>query len=288
MEIAGINIDEQTIEDGISLLSTYGIKVIGGIAILIVGWMIAKSLSGITRRTLARSEHVDAMLRGFFAKLVKYLVMAVVIIAVLNAFGVQTTSLIAVLGAAGLAIGLALQGTLSSVAAGVMLLIFRPFKIGHYVEVGGQAGTVKELSLFTTELATPDNVQIILPNSSVWGSAVTNYSYHTTRRIDFILGISYDDNMDKALAAAKHVVDAESRVLPDPEPMFVVSELADSSVNLIARIWVNAADYWPVKFDLTKRFKEHLEAEGITIPFPQRDVHLIGQTTDAVISRKAS
>jgi small conductance mechanosensitive channel len=242
--------------------------------------MIAKTLSGITRRSLTKSKHVDEMLSGFFAKLVKYLVMAVDIIAVLNQFGVQTTSLIAVLGAAGLAIGLALQGTLSNVAAGVMLLIFRPFKIGQYVEIGGQGGTVKELSLFTTELATPDNVQVIMPNASVWGSPVVNYSHHDTRRIDFILGISYDDDIDKALAAAKHVVDAEARVLPDPEPMFVVSELADSSVNLIARIWVNAPDYWAVKFDLTKRFKEHLEAEGLSIPFPQRDVHLIGQAGD--------
>ena len=277
MEIAGVTINEQAIEEGISLLSFYGIRVIAGIAILIVGWMVAKTLSGMTRRTLARSRHVDEMLRGFFARLVKYLVMAVVLIAVLNQFGVETTSLIAVLGAAGLAIGLALQGTLSNVAAGVMLLIFRPFKIGQYVEIGGKGGTVKELSLFTTELATPDNVQIIMPNASVWGSPVVNYSYHDTRRIDFILGISYDDDIDQALAAAKHAVDAESRVLPDPEPMFVVSELADSSVNLIARIWVNASDYWAVKFDLTKRFKEQLEAAGITIPFPQRDVHLIGQ-----------
>lgn len=280
MEIAGVTIDQAAIDEGISLLTYYGLRVIAGIAILIVGWMIAKSLSGITRRTLSKSEHVDEMLSGFFSKLVKYLVMAVVIIAVLNQFGVQTTSLIAVLGAAGLAIGLALQGTLSNVAAGVMLLIFRPFKIGHYVDIGGKGGTVKDVSLFTTELATPDNVQIIMPNSSVWGSAIMNYSHHETRRIDFILGISYGDDMDKALAAAKQVVDGEARVLPDPEPLFVVSELADSSVNLIARVWVNASDYWDVKFALTKQFKQHLEAEGITIPFPQRDVHLIGQATE--------
>jgi len=285
MEVAGVTIDQNAIEEGIELLTFYGIRVIAGIAILIVGWMVAKTLSGITRRSLAKTEHVDEMLRGFFARLVKYLVMAVVIIAVLNQFGVETTSLIAVLGAAGLAIGLALQGTLSNVAAGVMLLIFRPFKIGQYVDIGGKGGTVKDVSLFTTELATPDNVQIVMPNSSVWGNPIMNYSHHETRRIDFILGISYDDNIDKALAAAKQVVDAEARVLPDPEPLFVVSELADSSVNLIARIWVNAADYWAVKFALTKRFKEHLEAEGITIPFPQCDVHLIGQVADAVSDR---
>ncbi len=276
-----MTIDQAAIDEGISLLTYYGIRVIAGIAILIVGWMIAKALSSITRRTLVRSQHVDEMLSGFFAKLVKYLVMAVVIIAVLNQFGVQTASLIAVLGAAGLAIGLALQGTLSNVAAGVMLLIFRPFKIGQYVDIGGKGGTVKDVSLFTTELATPDNVQIILPNSSVWGNPVINYSHHDTRRIDFIVAISYGDNIDHALAAAKQVVDGEGRVLPAPQPLFVVSELADSSVNLIARIWVNASDYWDVKFALTKRFKEHLEAEGITIPFPQRDVHLIGETVDA-------
>jgi len=285
MDIAGVTIDQTAIDEGIELVTYYGIRVIAGIAILIVGWMVAKTLSGITRRSLARTQHVDAMLGSFFARLVKYIVMAVVIIAVLNQFGVQTASLIAVLGAAGLAIGLALQGTLSNVAAGVMLLIFRPFSIGQYVDIGGKGGTVKDVTLFTTELATPDNVQIIMPNSEVWGSPIMNYSHHQTRRIDFILGISYDDNIDHALAAAKHVVNADRRVLSDPEPLFVVSELADSSVNLIARIWVNATDYWGVKFDLTKQFKEHLEAEGITIPFPQRDVHLIGPAADAVSDR---
>jgi small conductance mechanosensitive channel len=280
MEVAGVTINEKTVQEGIDLVTKHGMNLIGGIVILIAGWMFAKWASAVTRRMLAKSDKVDAMVRGFIANIVKYVIMAAVLIAVLNQFGVETTSLIAVLGAAGLAIGLALQGTLSNVAAGVMLLIFRPFTIGQYVQVAGQGGTVKEVSLFTTELATPDNVQVIIPNASVWGSAVVNYSHHDTRRIDFILSISYGDNIDQALAAAKQVVDIESRVLPDPAPLYVVSELADSSVNVIARIWVKSADYWDVKFALTKSFKENLEANGISIPFPQRDVHLINQAAE--------
>ena len=281
MQIAGYEINEQTIEEGVTLVSTYGIRVIAGIAILIVGWMIAKSLSGITRRTLAKSKHVDEMLSGFFAKLVKYLVMAVVIIAVLNQFGVQTTSLIAVLGAAGLAIGLALQGTLSNVAAGVMLLIFRPFKIGQYVEIGGQGGTVKErLAVYhrtgDARQRSGHHAQCVgvgKPGGELFPSRHAAHRFHSRH----FLRRRHRQSAGRREAGGGR---EKRRVLPDPEPMFVVSELADSSVNLIARIWVNAADYWAVKFALTKRFKEHLEAEGLTIPFPQRDVHLIGQAGD--------
>ena len=195
-------------------------------------------------------------------------------IAVLSQFGVQTASLIAVFGAAGLAVGLALQGTLSNVAAGVMLLLFRPFKVGDYIDGGGVSGTVKVISLFVTELATPDNVQIIAPNSQMWGTAIRNYSFHNTRRVDFLVGIDYGDNIDTAMATIRRVSGADTRVHRDPEPFVVVGELGDSSVNLIVRLWVNAADYWGVKFNLTKAFKEQLEADGITIPFPQQDVHM--------------
>ncbi|MCP5365677.1 MAG: mechanosensitive ion channel [Hyphomicrobiales bacterium] len=268
---------QKLIESGIDVVSAYGLSVIGGIVLLVVGWIVAGAASRTTRRALSRTESVDETLRGFFASLVRYVVLAVVVIGVLNQFGVQTASLIAVLGAAGLAIGLAMQGTLSNVAAGIMLLIFRPFKVGQYVQVAGHGGTVRELSLFTTELATPDNVQIIIPNASVWGASVVNYSHHETRRVDFTLGIAYGDDIEQAMSVVKQQIDADPRPLADPEPQIVVGELADSSVNLIVRIWVNSCDYWPLKFDLTRRFKESFDAAGITIPFPQREVHLVHQ-----------
>ena len=257
-----------------TLLTTYGLDVVGALAILFVGLFLSGWAKRAVERGLSKFERFDVTLRTFFASLAKYLVIIITVVAVLNQFGVQTTSLIAVLGAAGLAIGLALQGTLSNVAAGVMLLIFRPFKVGDFIDAGGVTGTVKGVTLFVTELATPDNVQIVAPNSQLWGSAVMNYSYHPTRRVDFLIGIAYEDDIDKAISAINSVIDADSRPLKDPEPMVVVSELADSSVNLTIRVWVNAGDYWPLKFDFTKAFKERLDAEGISIPYPQRTVHV--------------
>ncbi len=265
---------QDTVNAAVEVVTTYGLDVIGGIIILVVGWIAAGWIARAARNALGKSDRVDETLVGFLSEMVRYAVLTVVIIAVLNRFGVETTSLIAVLGAASLAIGLALQGTLSNVAAGVMLLVFRPFRIGHYVEVAGHAGTVKNLALFTTELTTPDNVQIIIPNASVWGASVVNYSHHATRRLVITLGIAYGDDIDHAFATIRKVLDAENRMLGDPEPQIVVGELADSSVNIYVRIWLNADDYWPVKFDLTKAFKEALDAAGISIPFPQRDVHL--------------
>ena len=266
--------DNVTLASATNLLTTYGLNVVGGIIILIVGWIIAGWASRWTARTAGRVQNVDAMLAGFFASLVKYLILAVTVLAVLSRFGVQTASLIAIFGAAGLALGLALQGTLSQLAAGVMLLLFRPFKVGDYIDTGGAAGSVKAVGLFTTELATPDNVQIIVPNGDVWGSTVRNYSFHPTRRVDYLLGIGYGDSIDAAMKAIHDVVTGDPRCHTDPAPQIVVGELADSSVNIIVRVWADAGDYWGLKFDLTKRFKEALDAAGITIPFPQRDVHL--------------
>ena len=189
--------------------------------------------------------------------------------------GIETTSLIAVFGAAGLAIGLALQGTLSNVAAGVMLLIFRPFKVGDFVEAGGTAGTVKGITLFVSELATPDNVQILVPNSQVWGTIVKNYSHHETRRVDLVMGIDYADDIDKAQTVVERVVKADSRVLADPAPMVVVGNLGESSVDLTIRVWCQSGDYWPLKFDLTKTLKQEFDKEQLSIPFPQQTVHMI-------------
>jgi small conductance mechanosensitive channel len=264
----------EVIDGIVMIVTTYGLKVIGAIAILIVGWMAAGWARRIVIKTLSRSERVDKMLHGFFGSLVKYLILAVTVIAVLNQFGVQTASLIAVLGAAGLAIGLALQGTLSNVAAGVMLLIFRPFKIDDYVDIAGLAGTVKSVGLFVTELATPDNVQIIVPNSQVWGAAIYNYSFHNKRRVDLLVGVAYEDDAQKAMEVLLQEASTDARVEKDPAPFIAVAELADSSVNLTLRVWCDNADYWPLKFDLTKAVKRRLDAEGISIPYPQRQVHM--------------
>jgi len=259
-----------------AFMATYGLNVLGGIVLLIVGWLFAGWAYRTMRRVLARSRRIDATLQGFFASLVRYVILALVIVAVLNQFGVQTASLIAVFGAAGLAIGLALQGTLSNVAAGVMLLIFRPLRVGQYVEVGGRAGTVKALDLFTTELATPDNIQIIMPNASVWGQPVVNYSHHATRRIEWKIGIGYGDSIDAAMTVLREVLAQDGRVLSDPSPTVIVDSLGDSSVNLIVWAWVNAADFGAVKWAQSKAFKEALDANGITIPFPQREIRVIG------------
>jgi small conductance mechanosensitive channel len=261
-----------------SLLTTYGLSVVGAIVILLVGLYAAGWASRLVSRLLARSERVDVTLQHFFASLTKYAIIAFTVIAVLAEFGVETTSLIAVFGAAGLAIGLALQGTLSNVAAGVMLLLFRPFKVGDYIDGGGVTGTVKAIHLFTTELATPDNVQIIAPNSQLWGAAIHNYSYHPTRRVDILLGIAYEANIDQARKAVLEVVGQDARVHKDPEPMVAVADLADNSVNLTVRVWCDSADYWALKFDLTHSLKDRMDAEGISIPYPQRTVHLVQES----------
>jgi len=269
-----MNIDAETGQYIIALITGWGLSVVGALAILIIGWAVAKWVEKMTRRALSRSSRIDLTLTGFLSSLAKYLVLVFTIIAVLNQFGVQTASLIAVLGAAGLAIGLAMQGTLSNIAAGVMLLIFRPFKIGDYVEVSGQSGTVDTINLFVTELTTPDNKQIIVPNSNIWGQSVVNYSYHPTRRLDLAVGIGYGDDIDLATRVVREILDADERTLKDPEPVIVVGDLGASSVDLTIRVWVKADDYWPLKFDLTKRFKQTFDAKGIGIPFPQMDVHL--------------
>ena len=259
-----------------ALVTTYGLSVIGAVVILVVGFVVAGWVRRSVNKGLSKFKKVDETLRSFFSSLAYYAVIVFTIIAVLSQFGVETTSFIAVLGAAGLAVGLALQGTLSNVAAGVMLLLFRPFKIGDYIEGGGLAGTVKSISLFVTELATPDNVQIIAPNSQLWGSAIKNYSFHPTRRVDIVLGIAYEDEIDKALAAIVDEVKKDSRALAEPAPMAAVTDLGDSSVNFTVRVWCNAADFWGLKFDLTKNLKNRMDAENITIPYPQRTVHMAG------------
>jgi small conductance mechanosensitive channel len=259
----------------LEVVTTYGLNVVGAIAILIVGWMAAGWISRAVGRAMGRMKKVDETLQGFFQSLTRYAVIVFTILAVLAQFGIQTTSFIAVLGAAGLALGLALQGTLSHLAAGVMLLMFRPFKVGDFVETGSGVGVVDAITLFFTEMHTPDNVQVIVPNGQLWNTAIKNYSHHSTRRVDIVMGISYEDNIDKAMTVIQNVIGAESRVLAEPEAMTAVGELADNSVNIIVRVWCAAEDYWPLKFDLTKHLKERFDTEGISIPYPQRTVHLL-------------
>ncbi|MDD9919252.1 MAG: mechanosensitive ion channel [Alphaproteobacteria bacterium] len=271
----------------IELTTTYGMSVIGALVILFIGWTASRWARRITLNALTRAK-VDLTLARFISSLARYAIMAFTIIAVLSKFGVQTASLIAVMGAAGLAIGLALQGTLSHVAAGVMLLLFRPFKIGDYVEGGGQAGTVEEIGLFATTMNTPDNVRIIIPNSQLWDASIKNYSANTNRRVDWTIGIGYADNIDLAMKAILATLKKDKRIRTTPaEPMVAVSNLGESSVDLTVRVWCKGADFWSIKFDMTKAIKEVLDKEGISIPFPQRDLHIVSDATASGL-KKAS
>jgi len=260
----------QAIDLVMKILTAYGLRVIGAVVILIVGWVASSWAAHTIRKIAVRSEHVDVMLGSFLASLARYGIIAVTVLAVLAKFGVQTASLVAVLGATGLAIALALQGTLGHIAAGVMILFFRPFKVGQYVEVAGQAGTVKAVTLFTTELATPDNIQILIPNGQVWDTTLRNFSHYETRRIEIILGIDYGDDIDKAVASVRAVIDAESRILPAPESQVVVGALGTSSVDLSIRVWAKRDDFFDTKVDLTKALKERMDADGISIPYPHQ------------------
>jgi len=260
---------------------TYALDVLGAVVIVVVGWIIANRLKRLVERALDRQKAIDATLKPFLASLVRYAVLIFVVIAVLAQFGVQTTSIIALLGAAGLAVGLALQGTLSNIAAGLMILFLRPFKIGDYIDAEGISGTVDVIGLFVTEMRTFDGIYVSVPNAQLWNRTVKNFSRLPTRRLDLVVGIGYGDDIATAKSVLAELLTSDARVLSDPAPQILVAQLADSSVNLNLRCWTKADDYWPLLFDLTERSKLRLDAAGITIPFPQRDVHLIGETTVA-------
>ena len=272
MEFSGVML-EDLLGRIITLITDWGLKVLGALVVLIVGRMIAKAIRRGVRKGLERGK-MDPTLVPFVSSLSYYLVMAFVLIAVLGMVGIETASMIAVLGAAGLAVGLALQGTLANFASGVMLLIFRPFHKGDFIEAAGVAGAVDTVGIFTTTLNTPDNVRIVLPNGTVWGQTIKNYATNATRRVDLVMGISYDDDIGAAMETINKVLDNEPRVLKDPAPVVAVTELADSSVNLVVRPWCTKEDYWGVYFDLTRALKEALEGAGCSIPYPQTDVHL--------------
>jgi small conductance mechanosensitive channel len=244
------------------------ITVVKALVVLIVGWIVAGTLSSMISRRVAGHPNLDATIGNFVASIVKWVILLVVLIAILGLFGISATSLVAVLGAATLAIGFALQNTLSDLAAGFMLVLFRPYKVGQYVDIGGTAGTVQDLNLFVTVLATPDNVQIVMPNGKAWGSIITNYSHHKNRRVDLTFGIDYEDDADRAIQIIKDLAAADSRIHDDPEPWVRVTNLGESSVDITARLWTSADDYWDVKFDMTKQVKEAFDKGGISIPYP--------------------
>lgn len=255
-------------------LTTYGLQVVGAVVILIAGWILAGWLSKKVRKRCEKSPRIDETLTPLLEKVTKISILLITALAVLNQFGVQTASLVAVLGAAGLAVGLAWQGTLSDIASGIMLLVMRPFDVGDAVEIGDVSGVVQEIGLVVTDINSFNNVAIVMPNSNVWGNNIKNYVANPVRRLDMTLGFGYDDNMDSALQIVKEIINEDERILDEPEPQIAISELGDSSVSMIIRPWTNTEDYWPLKFDLTKKFKERFDEEGLSIPYPQRDVHL--------------
>jgi small conductance mechanosensitive channel len=251
----------------------WGIQIAIAITIFIIGKIIARMISNLIEKALNRSG-TDAILVGFIGNISYAVLLVAVVLAAVDSLGVNVTSLMAILGAAGLAVGLALKDSLGNFAAGVMIIIFRPFKIGDYINAAGTAGSVDEIGLFATIMHTPDNQRIIVPNSGIIGGNITNVSALPTRRVDLVFGISYDDNIGQARDIIKSVIDADERILKDPAPVIVVAELGDSSVNINVRPWVNSADYWNVRGDLLETIKVRFDEAGVSIPYPQQDVYL--------------
>ncbi|TXX49792.1 small-conductance mechanosensitive channel MscS [Vibrio cholerae] len=255
------------------LLIQYGVNVISAILILFVGNIVVKAVAGSVAKVL-RSKEMDKAVVEFIHGLVRYTLFIIVLIAALSRIGVQTASVVAVLGAAGLAVGLALQGSLSNFAAGVLIVAFRPFKAGDYVEIAGVAGSVDSILIFQTVLKTPDNKMVVVPNSAVIGGAITNYSRHATRRVDMVIGVSYKSDLQKTKRVLRETLEKDPRILKDPDITIGVLTLADSSINFVVRPWCKTEDYWKVYYDSMQAIKEAMDANGIEIPFPQMDVHL--------------
>lgn len=254
-------------------LSQFGLKLVAALVVFFIGKWLARKISNLLKRGMQKAD-TDPTLIGFVGNITYFGLLTMVIIAAVGQLGVQTTSFIAVLGAAGLAIGLALQGSLANFAAGVLMIIFRPFKAGDYIEAAGTAGSVEEVQLFTTTLKTPDNKIVIIPNAQVTADTITNYSARDTRRLDLVFGVGYGDDLDKVKRVIWEVLNEESRLLKDPEPVVAVLNLGESSVDFAVRPWVNSSDYWGVFFDLNEKMKKRFDQEGISIPFPQRDLHV--------------
>ena len=258
------------IEDHWPTLASYGLKALGAFLVLIIGLRISGAMASFVRKEAIKRPNIDETLGSFFASLVRWFMTAATLIAALQLFGVQATSFVAILGAMTLAIGLSLQGALGNIASGIMIMLFRPYGVGQYIEVAGEGGSVKEINLFQTILATPDNVQVIVPNSQAIDGVIKNYAGYPTRRIDLVFGIDYGDGMENAMNVIESVIKADKRVLADPAPVIRVSELNSSSVDIIARPWVSTPDYWETRWALIQNVKNALDEAGISIPYPHQ------------------
>ena len=256
------------------LIQTYAVPLFWAIVIFFVGRMVAKAISIGVATTMTKAAVEETLIK--FTKNMLYMALMVfVVIAAIGQMGIETTSFVAVLAAVGLAVGLSLQGTLSNFAAGVLLIIFRPFKVGDFIDVGGVAGTVEEIQIFSTQMRSADNKQIIVPNGQIMGSTITNFSTKPTRRLDLVIGVSYSDDLQKVRSVLEDILSKEKRILPEPAPTIGVLALGESSVDFAVRPWVNSGDYWPLLFQLQETIKVRFDQEGISIPFPQRDLHVI-------------
>lgn len=267
---------QEYMDYGMQLVMEFTPKLVTAILVLIIGLWVVRMITNVLDKAMERGN-VDVSLRRFLHSLLNILLKALVIISVISMLGVETTSFIAILGAAGLAVGLALQGSLANFAGGVLILIFKPYKVGDFIDAQGHMGSVNSIQVFNTVLKTPDNKTIIIPNGAIAGGSITNFSTEPRRRVDWVFGIGYSDDIDKAKAVIAKLLENDERALKDPEPVIVVSELADSSVNITVRVWAEAADFWPLHFDMIERVKKAFDKVGISIPFPQRDVHMYQQ-----------
>lgn len=275
-----MDFDAQKLLDAATIwASEYAIKIFAAVLILIIGKWLAGKFSNLFAKLLEKNK-VDITLIKFFDNIIYYTLLIAVIIAAAGQLGINTTSFLTIVGAAGLAIGLALKDSLSNFASGVMLIMFRPFKVGDFVNAGGATGTVVNISLFNTVLNTPDNQRVIVPNSAITSAVITNVTANDTRRVDLVIGISYDDDIRKAKQILTTIINEDKRILDDPAPKVAVLALADSSVNFAVRPWVKTTEYWAVYFDLVEKIKLTFDKEGITIPYPQRDVHIYNQTAE--------
>ena len=264
----------------LELLQTYALPLVWSIVIFVVGRIVARLVTNAVGKMMTKGK-VDETLVKFGKNMIYIALMVFVILAALDQLGIETTSFAAIIAAAGLAIGLSLQGTLGNFASGVMLILFRPFKVGDFVEAGGVAGIVEEIQIFSTKMRSGDNKEITVPNGQIVGNTITNYSAKETRRVDMVIGVSYGDDLKKVRAVLEEILNGDERVLKDPEPTIGVLELADSSINFAVRPWVKSGDYWPVLFDIQEQVKLRFDAEGISIPFPQQDVHIIKDIASA-------
>ena len=255
------------------MVGLYGVNIVTALVIFMVGRWVAKAIRGVTNKAMTRKK-VDPIVIGFTCNLAYVAMLVFVVIAALGQLGIQTTSFIAILGAAGLAIGLALQGSLSNFAAGFLMVIFRPFNVGDYIEGAGVSGTVEEIQIFTTTLVTPDNKTVIVPNAKMIGDNIVNWTVRGTRRVDMVFGIGYDDDIDKARKIMEDILAKDERILKDKPIQIAVVELADSSVNFVVRPWAKVSDYWDIYMDAMENIKKAFDEQGISIPYPQQDIHL--------------